>query len=153
LEVLEARGSWRAKDKSRKTRKTPKPKSKIPSKPNWLVGHYAVAEWRRATRELEENGLVSGLDRTQLASYCQAYQRAIEAEAELTEFGSLTCEDENGRLYPHPAANQASKSWALVDKLAKQFGMSPSSRTNIHAPSETETPKSGPRIFDDQGAA
>ena len=55
------------------------PRVAVPSMPKHL-GKEAVKEWRRITPLLEELGLVSGLDRTALALYCQATGRMVELE-------------------------------------------------------------------------
>lgn len=56
------------------------PRIEIPSAPKHL-GVEARKEWKRITPLLEELGLISGLDRTALALYCQAVGRLAELEA------------------------------------------------------------------------
>ena len=51
----------------------------IPDAPRHL-GKEARKEWRRITPLLEELGLISGLDRSALALYCQAAGRLAELE-------------------------------------------------------------------------
>lgn len=55
------------------------PRVQIPSAPKHL-GPEARKEWKRITPLLEELGLISGLDRTALALYCQAAGRLAELE-------------------------------------------------------------------------
>lgn len=55
------------------------PRIAIPSPPKHL-GQEARKEWKRITPLLEELGLISGLDRTALALYCQAAGRLAELE-------------------------------------------------------------------------
>jgi len=55
------------------------PRIEIPSVPRHL-GAEAKKEWKRITPLLEELGLISGLDRTALALYCQAVGRLAELE-------------------------------------------------------------------------
>lgn len=55
------------------------PRIEIPSVPKHL-GAEARKEWKRITPLLEELGLISGLDRTALALYCQAVGRLAELE-------------------------------------------------------------------------
>jgi P27 family predicted phage terminase small subunit len=55
------------------------PRIEIPSAPKHL-GQEARKEWKRITPLLSELGLVSGLDRTALALYCQAAGRLAELE-------------------------------------------------------------------------
>lgn len=55
------------------------PRIEIPVPPKHL-SREARKEWKRITPLLEELGLVSGLDRTALALYCQAAGRLMELE-------------------------------------------------------------------------
>lgn len=55
------------------------PRVEVPSAPKHL-GIEARKEWKRITPLLEELGLISGLDRTALALYCQAVGRLSELE-------------------------------------------------------------------------
>ena len=55
------------------------PRVEIPSVPKHL-GPEARKEWKRITPLLDELGLISGLDRTALALYCQAAGRLAELE-------------------------------------------------------------------------
>lgn len=55
------------------------PRVEIPTAPKHL-GPEAKKEWKRITPLLEELGLISGLDRTALALYCQAAGRLAELE-------------------------------------------------------------------------
>jgi P27 family predicted phage terminase small subunit len=65
----------------------PKPAVKIPTAPAWL-GDEAKKEWKRVTKEMAALGLISELDRTALALYCQALDeylaacRGLDAERE-----------------------------------------------------------------------
>src|SRR3989337_534358 len=64
----------------------PKPASVVPNRPGWLLPN-AKREWSRLVQELQELGLLTNLDRAALAGYCQAYARAIRAEAVIEEKG------------------------------------------------------------------
>lgn len=55
------------------------PRIEIPAPPQHL-GKEARKEWKRITPLLEDLGLISGLDRTALALYCQASGRLAELE-------------------------------------------------------------------------
>lgn len=75
LRLLEGNAGKRALDLSAGVN----PRVEIPSAPKHL-GNEARKEWKRITPILEELGLVSGLDRTVLALYCQAVGRLSELE-------------------------------------------------------------------------
>ena len=49
----------------------------------------AKAEWKRLARYLHDLGIISELDRSALAAYCQAYGRWVEAERKLKETPAL----------------------------------------------------------------
>ena len=55
------------------------PVVEVPSAPKHL-GQEAKKEWKRITPLLEDLGLISGLDRTALALYCQSAGRLFELE-------------------------------------------------------------------------
>jgi P27 family predicted phage terminase small subunit len=101
--------------------------------PAWL-SKDAKAEWKRITPELKALGLLTILDRTTLAAYCQAYANWKEAELLIQEMGTqYTVRDSQGqrvvKRYPHTAAAQE---WnKRMQSLAAEFGFSPSSRTKI----------------------
>jgi len=75
LKLLEGNPGKRALDLSAGVN----PQVGIPSIPKHL-GVEARKEWKRITPLLEELGLISGLDRTALALYCQAAGRLAELE-------------------------------------------------------------------------
>lgn len=60
----------------------PKPPAKIPTAPKWL-GPDAKAEWRRVTKQLAPLEMLTELDRTTLALYCQALQDYLDAQRDL----------------------------------------------------------------------
>ena len=49
----------------------------------------AKAEWKRLAGSLHEIGLLTQVDRSVLAAYCQAYGRWVEAERKLAETPAL----------------------------------------------------------------
>ena len=107
------------------------PESKLPRAPRWM-SDLAKKEWRRVGGELLKLGLVTEIDRTVLALYCQAFADYLDAKTEVDESG-LTFETENGNLIQHPAVGIMNKAWERCLKAATQFGMSPSSRRGIVA--------------------
>lgn len=112
----------------------------------------ARKEWRRLKPVLEANGLISLLDRSALALYCQAWAklcwaeqmlaRAMEAAAKGeadaiangTEWaggdGVMVKGPNGGFTYSHYWV-MANKHGDQVDKFLASFGMSPSSRGRV----------------------
>lgn len=110
----------------------PKPKATLPACPQWLTP-AARKEWRRVAKELAALGLLSELDRTALAMYCQALAEYLEAKAIVGDEGITTLTDK-GNVIQHPAVGVRNNAWQRVLKAAAEFGMSPSSRTRVSVP-------------------
>ena len=62
----------------------PTPPSSKPTCPSHL-SPTAKAEWKRLAETLNRIGILTQVDRTVLAAYCQAYGRWVEAEKKLAE--------------------------------------------------------------------
>jgi len=111
------------------THAEPKPTPVAPTCPSGLKGE-AKREWRRIVPELERLGLLTLVDRAALASYCQAWGRAVSAEKVLAEKG-LVKETPNGYLQQRPEVSIAFKSWQAVRAFAAEFGLTPSARSRL----------------------
>lgn len=122
------------------------PRIEIPSAPKHL-SRDAKKEWTRITPLLEELGLISGLDRTALALYCQAVGRLSELE---TAFNGLVAQHVAGGMGYAEAVYAASYSVTpsgyaqqsvivqLLGKYREQvnrylahFGLSPAARGRV----------------------
>jgi phage terminase small subunit len=57
-----------------------RPPAKLPKPPRELIGEAARKEWFTVSKQLYELGLLTAIDRTALAAYCQAYGRWSQAE-------------------------------------------------------------------------
>ena len=84
----------------------------------------ASEEWDRIAPELYRLGLLTVLDTTTLAAYCQCYRRWVRAER-LLERG-LTVK---GRK--HPAATIAKECLQLMRGYIAEFGLGPSARASL----------------------
>lgn len=111
----------------------PKPTLGIPSCPMWLEPE-AKKEWRRISRELDKIGMLTLVDGTALAGYCESYARWRQAERALTEHGNLTYETDTGYARERPEVGIAQRYLGLVKQFAAEFGLTPSSRTRITVP-------------------
>ena len=92
----------------------------------------AKKEWRRITPELARLGLLTRIDRAALAMYCDHYGRWLEAIAALQKYG-VVIKSPSGFLMQSPYVAIANKAGEQVRLLLSEFGMSPSSRTRVHA--------------------
>jgi P27 family predicted phage terminase small subunit len=105
LKILQ--GTYRA---DRAPANEPMPKPKVPSAPAWM-GRDAKREWRRVVKELAAVGLLSELDRTALAAYCQALQEYLDAcrglDAEREYFDRVRAQRADERLLKKVAKGEA----------------------------------------------
>jgi P27 family predicted phage terminase small subunit len=77
-------------------------------------------------------GLLSKIDRAALALFCQAWARWVEAEEALKRYGVMV-KSPNGFPMQSPYLAVANKAMEQMRALLAEFGMSPSSRTRVHA--------------------
>jgi P27 family predicted phage terminase small subunit len=103
----------------------------IPSPPEHLSQDASV-EWGRVSQELYKLGLLSRIDRSALAAYCQAYGRWCEAERMLAQKG-LMVKTTNGNVIQSPLVGIANKALELMHKYLTEFGMTPAARARVQA--------------------
>jgi phage terminase small subunit len=90
-------------------RAEPKPAAGMPTAPAHLSTE-AKTEWRRVAPELYRLGILTRLDRSALAAYCQCYGRWRQAEEAIT---TLTTQAANGYLVQHALIGIANKAMAI----------------------------------------
>jgi P27 family predicted phage terminase small subunit len=115
--------------KGRTNKAEPRPEQEGPSPPEHL-SRYALMEGGRITPQLHALGLLSQLDRSTLAAYCQCYGRWKEAEEQLKTTGFLI-RTTNGNVVQNPLLGIANRALDLMNKYATMFGLSPSERSRI----------------------
>lgn len=125
------------------------PRIEIPSPPKHL-GAEAKTEWKRITPLLEELGLISGLDRSALALYCQVAGRLAELEtafnskvARLVDDKSMDYADAvyeaSHAVTPSGYAQQSvivqliGKHREQLNRYLMHFGLSPAARGRVQA--------------------
>jgi P27 family predicted phage terminase small subunit len=106
-----------------------------PEMPDFLEGE-AKAEWERIVPELLELGLLARVDRAQLALYCMAWARWVEAETKIAEARAqgknpLLVMTPNGYPQLSPWVVLSNQAQAQVQRYLVEFGMSPSSRARV----------------------
>ena len=94
------------------------------------------------SQKLYAMGLLSEIDGSALAAYCQAFSRWAEAEIGLRVTG-LTALTKEGNEYQHPLVGVANKAMLIMHKFLVEFGMTPSCRTRIVAPGSATKSKWG----------
>ena len=92
----------------------------------------AKREWKRISADLVGYGLLTRIDRAALALYCEAWGRWVEAEQALRKFGVMI-KAPSGFPMQSPYLAIANKAMEQMRAMLCEFGMSPSSRTRVHA--------------------
>ena len=106
----------------------PKPQS-VATCPEWLADE-AREEWNRLAPELEFLGLLSNLDASGLAMYCEAFQRWRRAVKHIAEHGPVD-KTENGYAVQSPYVAIANSAAETMRKMLLEYGMSPASRSKV----------------------
>ena len=96
------------------------------------LGREAKREWKRVSQELAGYGLLTRIDRAALALYCEAWGRWVEAEGALRKYGAMI-KAPSGFPMQSPYLAMANKAMEQIRAMLTEFGMSPSSRTRVHA--------------------
>ena len=107
------------------------PRLLIPTCPAHL-SPSAKAEWKRLAREMHTLGIITNLDRSALAAYCQAYGRWVEAEKKLKET-PLLIKLPSGYIQQSPWLAISHRQLELMHKYMTDLGLSPVSRTRVDA--------------------
>lgn len=130
----------------------PKPEER-PAPPIYLKG-YALEEWDRVIDDLYATGCYANVDETMLAAYCMAYMRwrlaeeswSKMAEVDPTTHGAMI-KTSNGNAIQNPIVGVASSARRDMLRLAAEFGLTPSSRTQIDAGKGGERDPLGTKYF------
>lgn len=117
----------------------PKPSPVCPKPPSWLR-YQAKKEWKRIAPELYKLGLLTKLDIAALEAYCQTYAKWKDAEKKADLKKEKTG---NNTKIINQWINVASMYYKQMTKMLAEFGLTPSSRTNIKVgKSDNEDPLS-----------
>jgi P27 family predicted phage terminase small subunit len=119
-------------------RDEPKLKPELPEPPE-ILQSVALAEWHRMAPLLHGAGLLTAIDGSALAAYCQSYATWVEAHEKIRERGTVVVSSKGQpMLSPYlKVANIAMQQWT---RMLVEFGMTPSSRSRVKVP---EAPTAG----------
>lgn len=131
LKELEGNPGKRGKNKTE-----PKPESAIPACPSHLKG-AARTEWNRLAEELFKLKILTNIDRAALAICCTAWANYVKACNKLEKEGEVMI-SEKGGMYQNPWVGIRNRSMDQIQKFYSEFGMTPSSRSRVHADNPTE---------------
>ena len=107
------------------------PDPTMPECPDTVQGE-ARLEWDRVSVLLHSCGLLSSIDRAALTVYCLAWGRMIDAERKLLEHGVVIMSPKQFPMQS-PYLAIANKAREEMMRALSEFGMTPSSRTKVHA--------------------
>ena len=124
LKVLEGNPGRRPLNKNE-----PQPEVRVPTCPQHLCPS-AKAEWKRLALQLFTLGILTTLDRSTLAAYCQSYGRWVEAEQKLKETPAIL-KMPSGYVQQNPWLTIAHKQLELMHKYMSELGLSPVSRGRV----------------------
>ena len=95
-------------------------------------GPDAVAEWNRTGPVLHKMGLITLSDLPMFEAYCEAWGGYVSAQR--TYAAQPLVEGQKGNLVRNPAAQISRDNLDKAISLARDFGMTPASRTRIDLP-------------------
>ncbi|MBP2028851.1 P27 family predicted phage terminase small subunit [Acetoanaerobium pronyense] len=107
----------------------PKPENRAPKCPSWLELE-AKKEWKRMAKTLEAMGILTQVDMTAFAGYCQAYARWKEAEEFLSKHGTIF-KTPSGYIQQVPQVSIAQTYLKVMKDFCSEFGLTPASRSRI----------------------
>ncbi len=110
-------------------KREPKPVPGEPQCPSHL-DEGAKAEWRRLVPILLRMNVLSEADGMELAALCQTYSTMVRAQQELSKTG-LLYKRPNGSVVQSPLLRVVTEGVATINRLAQQFGLTPSSRARV----------------------
>jgi P27 family predicted phage terminase small subunit len=96
------------------------------------IAAEARAEYRRMSRKLSEQGLLTYINDARRALFCDAYARWVVASRGLQKHGLLV-KGRRGVPSQSPYAAMVNEAFAQMVKLATELGMTPRSRARILA--------------------
>lgn len=136
--LAKVHGYKKAKSRT-KPGKEPKIRVGTPALPASVqFDEIALDCWNRTRGHLTKMKVLTPTDGITLEGLCVAYSRAQRADA-MVKLKGLVVEKYDGSLAANPAVAMSLKAWAEVRKFAQEFGLTPSSRTNVReVPDEPE---------------
>jgi P27 family predicted phage terminase small subunit len=133
LKVLEGNPGKRPLKKPAKA----KPEMRVFASPDWL-GEAARGHWNNVAPELQRIGLLTELDLTLFAAFCQTYANWVRVEKQLNETG-LVYVTPSGQVRPRPELAIAREYMDAILEFSKDFGMTPASRANMSLPTQPDS--------------
>ena len=124
-------------------RPLPKNEPKIPAGIPKVPPHLnreAKKEWKRIVPELEQAGLLTKVDGSALAAYCDCFSTWAQASRKIKK-GGLTVTGDNGIPVVSPYLKISNAALDRMRQFLVEFGMTPSSRSKVKAAEKPEVPE------------
>lgn len=135
-EIKELEGTKR-KDRTNPREPRPTLLGSAEPAPSWLTGRAARRGWHEALPVLTGMRVATIADRIAVSLLCEAFGRWVEAKQALAKRGGMTyqTETEAGSVMhrEYPEVGQVERAWKQVLEAAKEFGMTPASRSKVNA--------------------
>lgn len=131
MEIAEGRPGHRPLN-----RNEPKPAAVAPKMPPHL-DEAGKKEWRRLVPILKRMRVLTEADGLALANLCQAYSTMVKAQQKLNEAG-LLYKSPSGYVMQSPLLGVVNSSADAVNKMLREFGMTPAARSRISAQPESD---------------
>ena len=114
------------------------PQGKMPSCPTWLHAE-AKREWRRLAPKLYELGLLTELDRSSFAIYCECWAEVWALTRAIDENG-FTQTTKRAAARPQPEVAMRDKAMRRLVDIGKNFGLTPQTRERLIGLAEDSPP-------------
>ena len=133
------------KDRHKEPTKTPAAGT-VP-KPPAVLSPAAKKHWKNLAAELVARGLLTTLDLSAFALYCEALAEYWLHKAELVKTEDYVDETSNGNTIQHPRVGMANQAAKRVADFGARFGLTPSDRTGL-IPGGSAPPAAGDAFFE-----
>ncbi|HYG73464.1 MAG TPA: phage terminase small subunit P27 family [Planctomycetota bacterium] len=110
----------------------PKLKAAAPDCPVWVSGP-ARQHWPEIASQLAEMGVSTTADKIALGLLVDAMGQYIEAKRDVEEAGLTFTSEGTGAVHVHPSVSLMQNAWERIVKALREFGLTPASRTKVHA--------------------
>jgi P27 family predicted phage terminase small subunit len=135
--VKEASGAFE-KDPNRRNLDEPQAKKGIPPIPESIVEDDVASKcWESVCGTLNDMGILTVADASVMELYCVTYSQ-WRCLSNVVKNGNCSTVDDKGRVSTSPEANQVHKYSATLLRLMAELGLTPSSRSRIHAEPRVE---------------
>jgi P27 family predicted phage terminase small subunit len=133
----EASGAYR-KNPQRRNKTEPKPVRGRPVKPEHVEScEVASAQWDELCSTLDAMNILTVADKSLLALYCQTYSEWSKLQHHVRENG-CTIFNDKGNASQSAEAIQVHRYADRLLKMMSELGLTPSSRSRIKTPEQTE---------------